>query len=128
MHSLKPKVSVFEWKTFECDPVYLDGIDPDSCSNVLVQDCYVSTGDDCIAIKSGKDADGRAVGIPTNNVTIRNMRFGKGHGISIGYEMSGNVTNVIFENFAMDSTERGPRVKSQRGRGGLVANITYKDI
>ena len=56
------------------------------------------------------------------------MTFGKGHGISIGSEMSGNVTNVVFENFAMDKTNTGPRIKSQRGRGGMVANITYRDI
>jgi len=105
-----------------------DGIDPDSCSNVIVRNSYVSTGDDCIAIKSGKDADGRAVGIASNNITIIDMMFGYGHGISIGSEMSGNVTNILFANFAMDKTGKGPRIKSQAGRGGMVSDVLYTNI
>eukprot|EP00042_Codosiga_hollandica_P028180 m.146425 g.146425 ORF g.146425 m.146425 type:complete len:448 (-) comp52710_c0_seq1:41-1384(-) len=102
-----------------------DGIDPDSSSNVHVTDCIISTGDDCIAIKSGKDLDGRTVGIPANNVLIENMQFGSGHGISIGSEMSGNVTNVVFYNCTCNGTESGARVKTMRGRGGFVENVTY---
>eukprot|EP01084_Bolivina_argentea_P174284 301916_1 len=128
VHPLFSNNILIENITVNTDGPNTDGIDPDSCSNVLIQKSFVTSGDDCIAIKSGKDADGRAVGIPSNNITIRDMQFGNGHGISIGSEMSGNVTNILFENFKMDKTERGPRVKSQRGRGGLVANVTYKDI
>lgn len=105
-----------------------DGFDPDSSSNVLLQRSFLSCGDDVVAIKSGKDADGRAVGIPTTNVTVRNCAFGSGHGLSIGSEMSGNVTNVLVENVTMTGTERGVRVKSAQGRGGLVANVTYRNM
>ena len=71
--------------------------------------------DDCIAIKSGKDEDGRAVGIPTRNITIRDMTFGQGHGISIGSEMSGDVLDVVFRNLTLVGTQRGVRIKSQAG-------------
>eukprot|EP01084_Bolivina_argentea_P263202 445380_1 len=105
-----------------------DGIDPDSCSNVLIQNSYITTGDDQISVKSGKNADGRAVGISSNNITIVNMIMGKGDGLTIGSEMSGNVTNVLFENIVMNGTTNGVRVKSKVGRGGMVANVTYKNI
>eukprot|EP01084_Bolivina_argentea_P115765 205810_1 len=114
--------------TISTDGSNTDGIDPDSCKNVLIQNSYISTGDDCIAIKSGRDEDGRAVNISSNNITVRNMRFGNGHGISIGSEMSGNVTNVLFDGLFMDGTNDGPRIKSAPCRGGKVVNITYKNI
>eukprot|EP01084_Bolivina_argentea_P263200 445378_1 len=105
-----------------------DGFDPDSCSNVYITKSYISTGDDCVAINAGKDEDGRAVGIPSNNLTIIDMSFGNGHGISIGSGMSGNVTNVLFANVIMKGTKAGPRIKSQRGRGGMVSNVIYRNI
>jgi hypothetical protein len=105
-----------------------DGFDPDSTSNVLLQRSYLSCGDDVVAIKSGKDADGLAVAIPTNNITVRNCEFGSGHGLSIGSEMSGNVTNVLVEDVTMTGTQRGVRVKSAKGRGGIVANVTYRNM
>ncbi len=105
-----------------------DGIDPDSCEDVTIKGCFISTGDDCIAIKSGMDADGRAVGIPSNHILVENMYFRSGHGISIGSDMSGNVTNVLFRNLTLDGTDKGPRIKSERGRGGMVANITYENL
>ena len=76
--------------------------------------------DDCIAIKSGKDLDGRAVGIPSNSILVEHMTFGTGHGITIGSEMSGNVTNVVFRNSTCNGTQTGARVKTMRGRGGIV--------
>eukprot|EP01084_Bolivina_argentea_P185581 320019_1 len=128
VHPLFSANILIENITVNTDGPNTDGIDPDSCSNVWITKSYVNTGDDCIAIKSGKDADGRAVGIPSNNITIIDMVFGTGHGISIGSEMSGNVTNVLFANFAMDKTKTGPRIKSQKGRGGMVSNIVYQNI
>merc|ERR1712087_5739 len=89
---------------------------------------YISTGDDCIAIKSGKDADGRAVNISSNNITVRNVRFGNGHGLTIGSEMSGNVTNVLFEDCYAEGTNNGPHIKSTIGRGGRIENVTYRNI
>ena len=105
-----------------------DGIDPDSCNNVIIRNCYLSTGDDCIAIKSGKNEDGRLVGIPSNNITIENCIMFNGHAISIGSEMSGNVTNVLFKNISMTNVNSGPKIKSCIGRGGMVENITYSNI
>eukprot|EP01084_Bolivina_argentea_P263203 445381_1 len=106
-----------------------DGIDPDSCSNVLIQNSYITTGDDQISVKSGKNADGRAVGISSNNITIVNMIMGKGDGLTIGSEMSGNVTNVLFENITInDETWKGIFIKSNNDRGGMVENITFKNI
>lgn len=103
-----------------------DGIDPDSCSNVFIADCNIGTGDDCIAIKSGKDLDGRAVNISSNNILVEHCHFTTGHGISIGSEMSGNVTNVVFRNCTCDGTETGARIKTMRGRGGIVEDVIYE--
>jgi polygalacturonase len=105
-----------------------DGFDPDSTQNALMELSDISCGDDVVAIKSGKDADGIAVGIPARNITVRDCVFGTGHGLSIGSEMSGNVTDVLFSNITMAATERGVRIKSGMGRGGVVENVVYKGI
>ena len=105
-----------------------DGIDPDATQDMLVEDSYISVGDDAIAIKSGLNWFGREFGRPSRNITFRNMRIGTGHGISIGSEMSANVTDVVFENFVLNGTSTGPRIKSERGRGGLVANVVFRNI
>jgi polygalacturonase len=104
-----------------------DGIDVDSCSNVLIENCTFDTGDDCIALKSGMDADGRAVGIPTANVTVRRTAFLRGHGCSIGSDMSGGVVNATFEDLTFKGTNVGVRIKDQRGRGGAVKGIVYRN-
>lgn len=106
-----------------------DGFDPDSCSNLLVEDCTFDTGDDCITLKSGRDKDGRRVGKPTENVVVRRCTFQRGHGtVVIGSEMSGGVRNVIAEDLTADGTDAGVRIKSRRGRGGTVENITYRNM
>lgn len=105
-----------------------DGIDPDGAQNFLMTDSYISVGDDAIAIKSGLNWFGREFGRPAQNLTFRNLRIGTGHGISIGSEMSANVTDVLFENISLDGTSTGPRIKSERGRGGLVANVLYRNV
>jgi polygalacturonase len=105
-----------------------DGIDPDGVEDMLVEDCYISVGDDAIAVKSGLDWAGRTFGRPTRNVTFRNMRIGTGHGVAVGSEMSANVTDVLFENFVCEGTAIGPRIKSQRGRGGVVANVVFRNL
>jgi len=105
-----------------------DGIDPDSSTNVLITDCYIEAGDDSIAIKSGLDWCGREFARPTVNVTIENTRFGHGLGLAIGSEMSGNVYNVVFRNLIMNGTLYGPKLKTMRGRGGFVKNVTYYNI
>lgn len=81
-----------------------DGCDPESCKDVLVQDCYFSTGDDCIAIKSGRNNDGRRVRVPSENIIIRGCRMMEGHGgITVGSEISAGVRNVFAEDCTMDS-------------------------
>lgn len=96
--------------------------------NALIEDSYISVGDDAIAIKSGLNWFGRTFGRPSSNITFRRINVGTGHGISIGSEMSANVTNVLFEDIFCNGTETGPRIKSERGRGGFVANVTFRNI
>jgi polygalacturonase len=106
-----------------------DGFDPDSCSNILVENCTFDTGDDCVTLKSGRDKDGRRVGKPTENVLVRNCTFKRGHGtVVIGSEMSGGVRNVLAENLTADGTDAGVRIKTRRGRGGVVENIVYRNM
>jgi polygalacturonase len=106
-----------------------DGINPDSCRNVHISDCHISVGDDCITIKSGRDADARRIGRPIENVTIDNCTMLAGHGgVSIGSEMSGGVRNITIANCVFDGTDRGIRIKSTRGRGGVVEDIRVSNI
>ena len=106
-----------------------DGINPDSSRNLLIEDCYFSTGDDCVVLKSGLNEDGWRVGRPTENVVIRNIFAHEGHGgVVCGSEMSGSVRNVYAHNSVFVGTDRGFRVKSMRGRGGVVENIWIEDI
>ena len=108
-----------------------DGCDPDSCRDVLIEDCTFDTGDDCIAIKSGRDRDGRRVAKPTENVVIRNCVMKDGHGgVTIGSEMSGGVRNVFVENCRMSSPHlnQALRFKTNAMRGGAIENIWFRHI
>jgi polygalacturonase len=106
-----------------------DGINPESCSNVHISDCHISVGDDCITIKSGKDKAGRKMGIPAENYTITNCTMLSGHGgVVIGSEMSGGVKKITISNCIFDGTDRGIRIKTARGRGGVVEDITVDNI
>ncbi|CAA0827303.1 Pectin lyase-like superfamily protein [Striga hermonthica] len=107
-----------------------DGIDPDSCENMLIEDCYISVGDDGIAIKSGWDQYGIAYARPSTNILIRNVivRSMISAGVSIGSEMSGGVSNVTVENLLVWNSKRGIRIKTSPGRGGHVAQITYRNL
>jgi polygalacturonase len=108
-----------------------DGCDPDSCRDMLIENCTFDTGDDCIAIKSGRDRDGRRVARPTENVVIRNctMKDGQG-GIAIGSEMSGDVRNVFVENCRLSSPNlnQALRLKTNAMRGGTIENIYFRNI
>lgn len=106
-----------------------DGLNPDSCKNVVIENCSFSTGDDCIAINSGMNEDGWRVGKPCENIIIRNCKMYDGHGaIVIGSGMSGGVKNV----YATDNTSIGGmwgvRIKSMRGRGGYVRDIWIENM
>ncbi|MBR6963718.1 MAG: glycoside hydrolase family 88 protein [Prevotella sp.] len=114
-----------------------DGCDPESCENVLIEGCTFHTGDDCIAIKSGRNADGRAgatgrfAGIPSKNLIIRNCVMEDGHGgVVIGSEISGGCQNVFAENCKMDSPnlERVLRIKTNSCRGGVIENIHFRNV
>lgn len=105
-----------------------DGLNPDSCNNVLVENCSFATGDDCIAINSGMNEDGWRVNRPCENVLIRNCRMTRGHGgVVIGSGMSGGVRNIYAHDCEIDGTELGIRLKSMRGRGGVVENIKIRN-
>ncbi|CAK7352382.1 unnamed protein product [Dovyalis caffra] len=107
-----------------------DGIDPDSCEDMVIEDCYISVGDDAVAIKSGWDQYGIAYGRPSTNILIRNLvvRSMVSAGISIGSEMSGGVSNVTVENLLVWSSRRAVRIKTAPGRGGYVRHITYRNL
>lgn len=108
-----------------------DGCDPESCQDVLIDGCEFDTGDDCIAIKSGRNADGRRINVPTENVIIRNCRMKDGHGgVTIGSEISGGVRNVFAYDCVMDSPnlDRALRFKNNAMRGGVLENIFMRDV
>lgn len=106
-----------------------DGLDVESCRNVIVYRSTLDVGDDAICLKSGKDEAGRKRGIPTENVIVRDCRVFHGHGgFVVGSEMSGGVNNISVENCQFTGTDIGLRFKSTRGRGGVVKNIFINNI
>ncbi len=106
-----------------------DGIDVESCKNVLIENSVFDVGDDALCMKSGRDAEGRKRGMPTENVIIRNCTVYAAHGgFVIGSEMSGGARNIYVNNCTFIGTDIGLRFKTTRGRGGIVENIFIKDI
>lgn len=108
-----------------------DGCDPESCRDVLIEKCLFDTGDDCIAIKSGRNNDGRRVGVPSANLVIRDCTMRDGHaGTAIGSEISGGCSNVFVENCEMSSPNLicALRLKSNAMRGGVVQNIFMRNV
>lgn len=106
-----------------------DGVDIESCKNVLVEHCVFDVGDDAICIKSGKDEEGRKRGRPTENVIIRNNTVYKAHGgFVVGSEMSGGAKNIFVSDCTFMGTGIGIRFKTTRGRGGVVENIFIRNI
>jgi len=104
-----------------------DGIDPDSSSNSYIFHCRFSTGDDCIAVKSGKNPEGNRINRPTENVRIVDCVFTKGHGISIGSEMSGGVRGVLVQDCVAGALMHGLQIKGTKERGGFVEDVTVRD-
>ena len=106
-----------------------DGINPDSCRDVRISDCHIDVGDDCITLKSGietEDPDKRG---PCENIAISNCTMAHGHGgVVIGSETSGDVRNVVIANCIFTGTERGIRIKTRRGRGGVVEDVRATNI
>ena len=108
-----------------------DGCNPESCQDVLIRNCYFNTGDDCIAIKSGRNADGRRVNVATENVVIQNCTMKDGHGgVVMGSEISGSCRNIFAEDCNMDSPNlnRALRLKTNSLRGGVIENVYLRNI
>jgi len=106
-----------------------DGINPESCRNVHISNCNIDVGDDCVTIKSGTDEVGRRMGKACENITVTNCTMLHGHGgLVVGSEMSGGAKNITISNCVFQGTQRGIRIKSQRGRGGVVEAVTADNI
>jgi polygalacturonase len=108
-----------------------DGCDPESSTDILIQRCEFSTGDDCIAIKSGRNADGRRLHTPCENLIVDDCTMKDGHGgVSIGSEISGGIRNVFVRNCRMSSPhlERALRLKTNSYRGGVMENIVFRNV
>lgn len=108
-----------------------DGCNPESCKNVLIKDCLFNTGDDCIAIKSGRGGDGHRINVPAENIVIQRCEMRDGHGgVVMGSEISGGCRNVFAENLKMDSPnlDRVLRIKTNSVRGGTIENIYLRNI
>lgn len=104
-----------------------DGLDLDSSKNVFIFNSMIASQDDCIAIKSGRDDEGRAVGISSENIRVSNCVFKSGFGVAIGSEMSGGVRNVLVQDCTFENTYSIVSIKAPRGRGGVVENIHYEN-
>lgn len=108
-----------------------DGIDPESVDHVLIENCSFDTGDDCIAVNSGRNADGRRLNVPSQNILVRNCRMKEGHGgVVVGSQISGGARWVFAEHCQMDSPDLwyAIRFKNNALRGGLLENFYYRDI
>ena len=108
-----------------------DGCDPESCRDVLIEGCSFDTGDDCIALKSGRNDDGRRLHRPIENVVIRNCEMRDGHGgVVIGSEISGGARNIFAEQCRMDSPrlDRVLRFKTNAARGGTIERVAIRNI
>lgn len=108
-----------------------DGCDPESCTDVLIENCVFDTGDDCIAIKSGRNGDGRRVATPVENIVVRNCVMKDGHGgVSIGSEISGGARNIFIRDCKMSSPnlDRALRIKTNSYRGGVIENVRFERI
>lgn len=105
-----------------------DGFDPDSCSDVIVFHSFIQSQDDCIAIKAGRDEEGRKVGIPSENIRISNCQFEGGFGVAVGSEMAAGIRNVLVQDCTFHNVYSVASIKAPRGRGGIIENITYDTI
>lgn len=131
MHPIKCTNVIIDGVTVNSHGPNNDGCDPEYSKNVLIKNCTFNTGDDCIAIKSGRDAEGRRVAIKSENIVIQNCKMVDGHGgVVMGSETSAGVRNVFVENCVMDSPnlDRAIRIKTNSRRGGTTENIYVRNI
>ena len=131
LHPIKSNNITVDGVTIRSHGPNNDGCDPEYSKNVHIKNSIFDTGDDCIAIKSGRNNDGRRVAIPSENIVIENCVMADGHGgVVMGSEISAGVRNVFVRNCKMDSPnlERAIRIKTNTIRGGFVENVYVKDI
>ena len=131
VHPIKSVNVTVDGITVESHGPNNDGCDPEYSKNVVIKNCTFNTGDDCIAIKAGRDGDGRRVGIKSENIVVQNCKMIDGHGgVVIGSEISAGVRNVFVENCVMDSPnlDRAIRIKTNSNRGGLIENIFVRNL
>jgi polygalacturonase len=131
LHPIKSSNVIVDGVTIESHGPNNDGCDPEYSKNVIIKNCTFNTGDDCIAIKAGRDAEGRRVAIQSENIIVKNCKMIDGHGgVVIGSEMSAGVKNVFVENCEMDSPnlERAIRIKTNSRRGGTVDGVYVRNV
>lgn len=131
IHPIKSENVIIDGVNVQSHGPNNDGCDPEYSKNVIIRNCIFNTGDDCIAIKSGRDADGRRVGIASENIVVQNCKMFDGHGgVTIGSEVTAGVKNVYVEDCEMDSAEldRAIRIKTNTRRGGTLENIFVRNI
>lgn len=131
IHPMKSTNVIVDSVTVQSHGPNNDGCDPEYSKNVIIRNCTFNTGDDCIAIKAGRDAEGRRIGIKSENIVVQNCKMIDGHGgVVIGSEMSAGVSNIFVENCEMDSPnlERAIRIKSNSRRGGVVDGVYVRNV
>ncbi len=131
LHPIKSNYVIVDGVTIESHGPNNDGCDPEYSKNVIIKNCIFNTGDDCIAIKAGRDAEGRSVAIKSENIIVKNCKMIDGHGgVVIGSEMSAGVSNVFVEDCTMDSPnlDRAIRIKTNSRRGGTVDGVYVRNI
>ncbi|MDA6070369.1 glycoside hydrolase family 28 protein [Flavobacterium sp. AC] len=131
LHPIKTNNIIIDGVTVNSHGPNNDGCDPEYSQNVLIKNCTFNTGDDCIAIKAGRDADGRRVALPSKNIIVQNCKMVDGHGgVVIGSEISAGVNNVFVENCIMDSPnlDRAIRIKTNSKRGGVIENVFVRNL
>lgn len=131
LHPVKSSNIIIDGVTVNSHGPNNDGCDPEYSQNIWIKNCTFNTGDDCIAIKSGRDADGRRVAIPSKNIIVQNCKMIDGHGgVVIGSEISAGVNNVFVEDCIMDSPnlDRAIRIKTNSKRGGIIENVFVRNL
>ncbi|MGJ5643082.1 glycoside hydrolase family 28 protein [Formosa sp. S-31] len=131
IHPLKSQNIIVDGVTVESHGPNNDGCDPEYSKNIIIKNCIFNTGDDCIAIKSGRNDEGRRVAIASENILVQNCKMIDGHGgVVMGSEISAGVRNVFVENCEMDSPnlDRAIRIKTNSKRGGFVENVFVRNL
>lgn len=131
LHPLKSNNIIIDGVTINSHGPNNDGCDPEYSQNIIIRNCTFNTGDDCIAIKAGRDADGRRVAIPSKNIIVQNCKMIDGHGgVVIGSEISAGVNHVFVENCVMDSPnlDRAIRIKTNSKRGGVIEDVYVRNL